>query len=190
MVHLQYRQANAEQEKSAPHQSLTRQSPERNKHTTRVLSQVLGDDGAAALHSRLLERVVDIARVAGVGPVTLWAAPNENHPAFQMIAALLGVALARQPDADLGGRMLAAMIAANGPVLVIAGERDTRAPLSDARMIVDDADLAPSHRCRTVALAADVVHLYVGIDRPLRSVLPAAASAGISPACSRRVARP
>jgi rSAM/selenodomain-associated transferase 1 len=107
------------------------------------LAQVLGDDGAAALHSRLLERAVDTARVAGVGPVTLWAAPDENHPAFQMIAALLGVALARQPDADLGGRMLAAMIAANGPVLVIG---------------TDCPALTPDH----LRAAADV--LRAGID--------------------------
>jgi hypothetical protein len=59
------------------------------------------------------------ARAADVGPVTLWAAPDQDHPTFQTLAALFGVALARQPDGDLGARMLAAIAAARGPALVI-----------------------------------------------------------------------
>jgi rSAM/selenodomain-associated transferase 1 len=83
------------------------------------LSPLLGADGAAALQGRLIERAVDTARAADIGPVTLWAAPDQDHPAFQTLAALFGVALARQPDGDLGARMLAAIAAARGPALVI-----------------------------------------------------------------------
>ena len=83
------------------------------------LAPALGADGAAALQARLIERAVETARAADVGPITLWAAPDQDHPAFQTIAALFGVTLARQPDGDLGARMLAALAAAPGAAIVI-----------------------------------------------------------------------
>jgi rSAM/selenodomain-associated transferase 1 len=83
------------------------------------LAPALGANGAAALQARLIERAVETARGADVGPVTLWAAPDQNHPAFQTLAALFGVTLARQPDGDLGDRMLAALAAARGAAIVI-----------------------------------------------------------------------
>src|SRR5262249_58247973 len=76
------------------------------------LAPALGANGAAALQGRLIVRAVETARAANIGPVTLWAAPDQDHPAFQTLAALFGVALARQPDGDLGARMLAALEAA------------------------------------------------------------------------------
>jgi len=92
------------------------------------LASALGADGAAALQGRLIERAVETARAAEIGPVTLWAAPDQDHPAFQTLAALFGVALARQPDGDLGARMLAAIAAAGGPALVIGTDCPALAP--------------------------------------------------------------
>jgi rSAM/selenodomain-associated transferase 1 len=83
------------------------------------LIPTLGAEGAAALASRLIDHAVATACEAGVGPVTLWAAPDETHEAFQSVRAHFGIALARQPDGDLGARMLAALAAVNGPALVI-----------------------------------------------------------------------
>jgi rSAM/selenodomain-associated transferase 1 len=83
------------------------------------LIPALGADGAAALASRLIDRAIATACEAGVGPVTLWAAPAETHAAFQSARARFGIALACQPDGDLGARMLAALAAANGPALII-----------------------------------------------------------------------
>ena len=83
------------------------------------LAPALGADGAAALQARLIERAVETARAADVGPITLWAAPDQDHPAFQTLAALFAVTLARQPDGDLGARMLAALAAAPGAAIVI-----------------------------------------------------------------------
>jgi rSAM/selenodomain-associated transferase 1 len=83
------------------------------------LAPALGTDGAAALQARFIERTVATAHAAAIGPVTLWAAPDQYHPAFQTLSALLGVTLARQPAGDLGARMLAAIEAAQGPALVI-----------------------------------------------------------------------
>jgi rSAM/selenodomain-associated transferase 1 len=83
------------------------------------LAPTLGANGAAALQARFIERTVATARAAATGPVTLWAAPDQHHPAFQTLSALLGVTLARQPAGDLGARMLAALAAAKGPAMVI-----------------------------------------------------------------------
>lgn len=83
------------------------------------LVPALGADGAAAFQERLIARAATVASAAAIGPVTLWATPHENHPAFRALHARLGVALARQPDGDLGTRMLAAITATNGPGLVI-----------------------------------------------------------------------
>ena len=83
------------------------------------LAPALGADGAAALQGRLIERAVETARAADIGPVTLWAAPDQDHPAFQTLAALFGVSLARQPYGDLGVRMLAALAATPGAAIVI-----------------------------------------------------------------------
>jgi rSAM/selenodomain-associated transferase 1 len=113
------------------------------------LAPALGANGAAALQARLIERAVETARAAEVGPVTLWAAPDQDHPTFQTLAALFGVALARQPEGDLGERMLAAIVAARGLVLVIG---------------TDCPALAPAHlRAAADALAAgiDVVTIPV-----------------------------
>ncbi len=83
------------------------------------LASALGADGAAALQARLIERAVETARAARIGPVTLWAAPDQRHPVFQAIAAVPGVAVAVQPDGDLGQRMHAVLAAAAGPAIVI-----------------------------------------------------------------------
>jgi rSAM/selenodomain-associated transferase 1 len=83
------------------------------------LIPVLGAPRAARLQARLTERAVDTACAAGVGPVTIWATPDETHAAFQALRVRDGVALGRQPPGDLGARMLAALAAVGGPALVI-----------------------------------------------------------------------
>ena len=83
------------------------------------LIPALGADGAAALQARLIEHAIAIAHAAAIGPVTLWATPDESHPVFGAMRAKHGVTLARQPDGDLGARMHAAMVAAHRPAVVI-----------------------------------------------------------------------
>ena len=76
------------------------------------LIPLLGPEGAARLQGRLIERALATAVAAGIGPVTLWCAPDAEHPFFQRAPGARGVALAAQPDGDLGARMLAAFEAA------------------------------------------------------------------------------
>jgi rSAM/selenodomain-associated transferase 1 len=86
------------------------------------LIPVLGARGAAVLQERLVERAVETACAAAIGPVTLWTTPDESHPVFQSIGARLGITLARQADGDLGARILAAITAANTCVLLIGSD--------------------------------------------------------------------
>jgi len=108
------------------------------------LVPVLGADGAASLQARLIERVVTTAQRAAVGPVTLWATPDRHHPVFQTVAALLGVALAVQPEGDLGVRMLSASTAAHGPAIVLGTDCPGLTPehlRAAARALIDGVDV-------------------------------------------------
>lgn len=71
------------------------------------LIPALGPGGAAALHARLVRRVLGEAVAAGIGPVELWCAPDTSHPFFAVCAARSGVSLQVQSPGDLGERMAA-----------------------------------------------------------------------------------
>ena len=76
----------------------------------------IGAHAAAVLQERLTERTAATALAADIGPVTLWCAPDPSHASFHELVTRYKVSLKRQPNGDLGQRMLAAM---NGPTLVI-----------------------------------------------------------------------
>lgn len=82
------------------------------------LIPLLGAEGAAKLHERLVTHAVNRALEAEVGPVTLYCAPDSSHPFF----AQTGLALADQNGADLGARMLHAFEVAQGPLLLIGAD--------------------------------------------------------------------
>jgi rSAM/selenodomain-associated transferase 1 len=108
------------------------------------LVPVLGADGAANLQARFIAHTVTTAQSAAVGPVTLWVAPDPQHPVFQAIAAAPGVALAAQPEGDLGARMMAAVEAARGPAIVIGTDCPALTPehlRAAARALVDGIDV-------------------------------------------------
>jgi uncharacterized protein len=111
------------------------------------LVPVLGAEGAARLAGRFIERAVATATAAGIGPVTLWAAPDLRHPAFAGVSALREIALAEQPAGDLGARMLAAIAAAGGrgPAIVIGTDCPALLPehlRAAAAALADGIDVA------------------------------------------------
>ncbi len=79
----------------------------------------LGAHAAAVLQERLTERTVETAVASAIGRVTLWCAPDITHPSFRELVTRFRVTLKRQPDGDLGARMLAAITAVNAPALII-----------------------------------------------------------------------
>jgi uncharacterized protein len=83
------------------------------------LIPTIGAHAAAVLQERLTERAIAKSLAADVGPVTLWCSPDATHSTFLKLVMQQRIILKRQPEGDLGARMLAATAASNGPVLVI-----------------------------------------------------------------------
>lgn len=75
------------------------------------LVPALGAVGAARLHERLVDRALETACAAALGPVELCCAPDRAHPFFAARAARFGVVLTEQGEGDLGDRMHRALAA-------------------------------------------------------------------------------
>jgi rSAM/selenodomain-associated transferase 1 len=83
------------------------------------LIPTIGAHAAAVLQEHLTERAIATALASNVGPVALWCMPDPSHASFRELVRHHKMTLKRQPDGDLGARMLAAMTAGAGPTLVI-----------------------------------------------------------------------
>ena len=127
---------------------------------TRLIPR-LGADGAARLQARLIERAVETACAAAVGPVTVWAVPDAAHACFRALNTR-GVALARQGDGDLGARMLAAIAAANGPTLVIG----TDCPALTSDDLREAAQILRGGTDVVVGPAEDGGYVLIGMRAP------------------------
>jgi len=125
------------------------------------LIPALGADGAAALHARLIERTVETACAAAIGPVTLWVTPAP-HPCITALASRFHIALAAQPDGDLGVRMLAARQAAAGSTIVIGSDCPALTP-SHLRQA---ADVLRAGTDVVVIPAEDGGYVLIGSRRP------------------------
>lgn len=126
------------------------------------LIPTLGADGAARLQGLLIERAVQAALAADIGRVTLWCAPDVDHPAFQALAPNQGLHLARQPEGDLGARMHAAVVAAQGPCLVIGTDCPglDQGVLRQAAYVIREGD-------DVMIPALDGGYVLIGLRHPL-----------------------
>ena len=127
------------------------------------LAMMLGVEGAATLHERFLARTVERAVEAATGPVTLWGDPDAKHPYFQKLAEQFSLQLARQPDGDLGERMLKAIAEGNGPTIVVG----TDCPLLTAAHMRDAAEVLRSGSDAVVFPAEDGGYVLIGLRRPI-----------------------
>lgn len=128
------------------------------------LIQRLGASGAAALQAALLRRTVETAGTAGLGPLTLWCAPDCTHPAFVALAASAQLTLAAQPAGDLGVRMHAAVCASPERIagtLVIGTDCPALTPalLGEAAAALGDHDAV-------LIPAEDGGYALIGLRRP------------------------
>ncbi|MFM2448658.1 MAG: hypothetical protein RIS44_1108 [Pseudomonadota bacterium] len=88
------------------------------------LIPALGARGAAELATHMLRHALRVAIQAKLGPVTLWAAGDAQHPLLLELAAEAGVEIRPQVEGDLGERMhqaLAAMQSASCPNAMVIG---------------------------------------------------------------------
>jgi rSAM/selenodomain-associated transferase 1 len=126
------------------------------------LIPALGPEGAAALHARLIERTVETACAARIGPVTLWVTPAPPHAYFTALASRFPVGLAAQPDGDLGARMLAACQAVAGPVIVIGTDCPALTPLH----LREATDVLRAGNDAVVVPAEDGGYVLIGSRQP------------------------
>jgi rSAM/selenodomain-associated transferase 1 len=126
------------------------------------LIPLIGAERAAGLQMRLIMRAVETACAADIGPVTVWATPDTSHDIFATLHANLAVALKRQPDGELGERMLAAMIDAGGPALVIG----TDCPALTAAHLRKAAEALHSGADMVVGPAEDGGYVLIGAREP------------------------
>jgi uncharacterized protein len=107
------------------------------------LIPTIGAHAAAVLQERLTERTVLAAAAVDIGPVTLWCSPDVDRASFQDLASRFPIVLKQQPNGDLGDRMLGAIAAAQGPVLVIGTDCPalTAAILREAAGALQQADV-------------------------------------------------
>ena len=133
------------------------------------LIPLIGAHAAAVLQERMIERTVETAMAADIGPLTLWCAPDIAHASFQDLAARFPLVLKQQPDGDLGARMLRAIAAGDGPTLLIGTDclAFTAEILHAAAKALDDADvvLIPAEDGGYVLIGACAVYpeLFSGI---------------------------
>ncbi len=127
----------------------------------------LGAEGAAALQRWLLRRTLETAHAAKLGPVTLWCAPETDHPDFAACQTLGAVRLCRQPDVDLGGRMHAAVAASSlpGGTLVIG----TDCPALTPDVLREAAAALREHKA-VVIPAEDGGYVLIGLRQPVLAV--------------------
>jgi uncharacterized protein len=109
---------------------------------------------------------VATACAARIGPITLWAAPDESHPLFRAIAARLGIALARQGGGDLGARMLAAIAAAATSTLVIG----TDCPALTSGHLRAAADILRRGTDAAIIPAEDGGYALIGLRSPAQAL--------------------
>lgn len=121
-------------------------APQPGTVKTRLIP-VLGVQGAAALHARLVEHTLATVCAAHAGVLELHCAPDAADPFFQRCGAKYGVALATQHKGDLGERMFrafASALAAATQVILIGTDCPalTAQHLRKAHMALADGNAA------------------------------------------------
>ena len=142
-------------------------APEPGAAKTRLIP-ALGAQGAARLHRQLTLRAVRTAREAGLGPVTLWCAPDSQHRFFRALRQVTRVECRTQPPGDLGARMLHAFRrhCGEGPLLLIGTDCPALAAgdlHAAAQALSEDSDAV-------FLPAEDGGYVLIGLRRPQPSL--------------------
>lgn len=99
-------------------------APQPGTVKTRLIP-LLGEEGAAALHARLVKHTLETTRAASFGRVELHCAPDTDDPFFRFCAGHFSVTLQPQVAGDLGARMLSAFesaLATHACVLLVGSD--------------------------------------------------------------------
>jgi len=125
----------------------------------------LGADGAAALQRWLLRHTLATVHASGVGPVTLWCAPDTRNPDFAACRVQGTLRLRRQPAGDLGHRMHAAVTASPDPALIVGTDCPALTPA-----LLREAAAALRERDAVVIPAEDGGYVLIGLRQPAPAI--------------------
>jgi rSAM/selenodomain-associated transferase 1 len=145
------------------------------------LIPLLGAKQAADLQRRFIERTVEVALAAKLGPVSVWCTPDCEHAIFASLRASGSVALQAQSGANLGSRMLntfevltprcpTMIIGTDCPVLKASHLHDCAGSLGDGA----DAVFLPTEDggYALVGAARPLPHLFLDIPWGTERVMP------------------
>lgn len=119
----------------------------------------LGAQGAANLQGWLLRKTVMTALDANLGPITLWCAPDAQHPDFKACLAYGSITLRDQPEADLGIRMWTAIAESPSSGCLVVG---TDCAVLTAEFL-RKAAAALEHNRAVLAPAEDGGYVLIGL---------------------------
>ena len=140
-------------------------------HVKTRLVPALGQAGAAALATRLLEHAVRQAVASGAAALELCVAPDTRHPVLQGLARAHGLELSAQGDGDLGARMRRALergLTQAGSVCLMGSD----APGLDAASL-REAFRALTRHDAVFAPAFDGGYALVGLRRAVPTIFDA-----------------
>jgi rSAM/selenodomain-associated transferase 1 len=133
------------------------------------LVPVLGEEGAARLHMRLLRHALATARETRPALLQLWCSPDASHPFFAECASRFSAELRVQQGANLGERMAHAFTG-HAPLVLIGSDcpslRASHLAQAWSALQSNDAVFAP---------AEDGGYVLVGLARPAPSLFDAIA---------------
>jgi len=128
------------------------------------LTPRLGAEGATALQRMLTRKTLATAIAADIGPVSLWCAPDQNHPFFPECHREFAVSLHPQRGADVGARMSNAFCAilANHAGVVLIG---TDCPVFRPDHLRDAATALAAGSEAVFCPAEDGGYVLIGLTR-------------------------
>ena len=136
------------------------------------LAPALGPAGAARAHRALVLRTLRTVAQAGL-PMRLWCAPTSDQRFFRALACAYGLALATQPEGDVGVRMHAAFVdharCSAEPLLLIG----TDCPAFDAAHLQEAARRLLAGDEAVFTPAEDGGYVLVGLRRPVAALFEA-----------------
>jgi len=128
------------------------------------LIPTLGAEQAAELAETLAEETIQAALASGVGPVSLWGAPDVSHPFFRRMEERYDIALETQEGTDVGVRMGHALDTQlhDHPAAILTGT-DLMHPTPELYRGAARALASGAHA--TLAPSADGGYVLIGLSR-------------------------
>ena len=125
----------------------------------------LGTEGAAELQAYLFQRTIQTALASPLRPITLWCAPDSDHPIFRSARQEYGFTTHVQAGDDLGERMFGALeqLTRRSPALLIG----TDCPILSADHLVRCAAALVGGADAAFIPAEDGGYALIGLRKPV-----------------------